>query len=447
MRLRVGIIGAGPSGLAQLRAFEAARTLGGEMPDITCFEKQSEWGGQWNYSWRTGLDRRGEPVHGSMYRHLWSNGPKECLEFADYTFDEHFGRPISSFPPRAVLFDYIKGRVEKSDVRKYVQFNTVARWVDYSDATGEFTVIVEDLTNGITTSHVFDRLVVASGHFSTPNVPHFEGIETFPGTLLHAHDFRGAEALAGKNVLLVGSSYSAEDIGMQAYKMGAGSVTFSYRTAPMGFAWPEGVRERPLVTQFEGSTTHFSDGSQSDFDAVILCTGYQHKFPFLPTGLALHTPNVLYPENLYKGVLWHDNPRLTYLGMQDQYFTFNMFDAQAWFARDVILGLIPVPTAAERLDDMQTWLARQNTIDSHFDDVDFQTDYLRELIAATDYPAFDLDRVADLFKQWLKDKENNILGYRDDTHTSVMTGTEASPHHTPWLRAMDDSLDRFLGAR
>ena len=48
-----------------------------------------------------------------VYRHLWSNGPKECLEFADYYFEEHFGIPIPSFPPREVLFDYITGRVEK----------------------------------------------------------------------------------------------------------------------------------------------------------------------------------------------------------------------------------------------------------------------------------------------------------------------------------------------
>ena len=40
--------------------------------------------GLWNYDWRTGLDGKGEPVHGSMYRYLWSNGPKEALEFADY---------------------------------------------------------------------------------------------------------------------------------------------------------------------------------------------------------------------------------------------------------------------------------------------------------------------------------------------------------------------------
>src|SRR3546814_2821642 len=92
----------------------------------------------WNYTWRTGLDENGEPVHGSMYRYLWSNGPKECLEFADYTFEEHFGRPIGSYPPRAVLWDYIKGRVEKAGVRKWVRFNSPVRMVTYSDESGKF---------------------------------------------------------------------------------------------------------------------------------------------------------------------------------------------------------------------------------------------------------------------------------------------------------------------
>lgn len=94
MTFRVAILGAGPSGLAQLRAFEAARCDDAESPEIVCYEKQSDWGGMWNYTWRTGLDLHGEPVHGSMYRYLWSNGPKECLEFANYSFEEHFGRPI-----------------------------------------------------------------------------------------------------------------------------------------------------------------------------------------------------------------------------------------------------------------------------------------------------------------------------------------------------------------
>ena len=86
-----------------------------KLPEIVCFEKQSDWGGLWNYTWRTGTDEFGEPVHGSMYRYLWSNGPKECLEFADYTFDDHFGQPIPSYPPREVLHDYIIGRAKKSE--------------------------------------------------------------------------------------------------------------------------------------------------------------------------------------------------------------------------------------------------------------------------------------------------------------------------------------------
>ena len=117
MNKRIAIIGAGPSGLAQLRAFQSAAQNGEDIPEIVCFEKQSDWGGLWNYTWRTGLDENGEPVHCSMYRYLWSNGPKEGLEFADYSFEEHFGKQIASYPPRAVLFDYIEGRVKKADVR------------------------------------------------------------------------------------------------------------------------------------------------------------------------------------------------------------------------------------------------------------------------------------------------------------------------------------------
>src|ERR1700728_1990450 len=178
---RIAIIGAGPSGLAHLRAFDSAAKKGEDIPEIVCFEKQSNWGGLWNYTWRTGLDEYGEPVHGSMYRYLWSNGPKECLEFADYGFEEHFRRPIPSYPPRAVLHDYIMGRVEKSGVRPYVKFSTVVRWVSYDPEAKKFTVQVKDLVKDEMGPEGFGFVVVASGHFSTPNVPYFEGVKAFPG--------------------------------------------------------------------------------------------------------------------------------------------------------------------------------------------------------------------------------------------------------------------------
>ncbi|WP_150452479.1 NAD(P)-binding domain-containing protein, partial [Arenibacter lacus] len=293
MNMRIGIIGAGPSGLAQLRAFDSLRKKGIETPEVVCFEKQSDWGGLWNYTWRTGVGKYGEPVHGSMYKYLWSNGPKECLEFSDYTFDEHFGQPISSYPPRPVLFDYIEGRVKKSGLREHIRFNTAARWVSFNEETQQFSVVVDDLVNDRTYTEIFDYLVVASGHYSTPNMPYYEGLENFPGAVMHAHDFRGADQFKDQNILLVGSSYSAEDIGVQCYKHGAKSVTLSYRTNPIGVSWPEGIKEVPLLKNFEGDIAHFSDGSKERYDAVIMCTGYQHKFPYLPDELRLKTHNCL----------------------------------------------------------------------------------------------------------------------------------------------------------
>lgn len=444
MTARIAILGAGPSGLAQLRAFETARSAGAEIPHIDCYEKQSDWGGMWNYTWRTGLDAYGEPVHGSMYRYLWSNAPKECLEFADYSFEEHFGRPIPSYPPREVLHDYIMGRVQQSGVRNYIRFNTSVQWVSYSEKHETFTVTVKDLTSDEMYSKEYDYVVVATGHFSTPNVPYFEGFEHFPGRVLHAHDFRDACEFEGKNLLLVGSSYSAEDIGTQCYKYGAKSITISYRSAAMGFDWPDNFSERPLLTKVDGKTAHFVDGSSCEVDAIILCTGYQHHFPFLPDELRLKTNNRLYPGSLYKGVFFESNPKLIYLGMQDQYYTFNMFDAQAWYARDVILDRIKLPDAKAIAADIEKWRAQESALSDALDEVDFQAAYVRDLLLPTDYPALDVEGVAELFKQWLRDKQKDILGYRDLRYRSTVTGTLAPAHHTPWVRAMDDSLEAFL---
>ena len=444
MTTRVAIIGAGPSGLAMLRAFQSAAKAGADIPEFVCFEKQSDWGGLWNYTWRTGTDEFGEPVHGSMYRYLWSNGPKECLEFADYSFEEHFGRPIPSYPPRAVLHDYIMGRVEKAGLRKFVRFCSPVKWVEYSEETSKFTVSVKDLKKDEVYSEEFDYVVVASGHFSTPNVPFFPGIDMFPGRVMHAHDFRAADEFIGKDLLVVGSSYSAEDIASQCYKYGAKSITFSYRTRRSNFDWPSCFEERPLLVKLDDRVAHFIDGTTAEVDAVILCTGYQHHFPFLPDEMRLKTANRMNPPDLYKGIIWEANPKLIYLGMQDQYYTFNMFDAQAWYARDVIMGRIALPSKEEIAADIAKWLAAEALLETPFQAIDFQTDYMKELIPATDYPMFDLDSAAALFKVWEHDKEKNIMGYRDNSYVSIMTGNMAPKHHTPWLEALDDSFDAFI---
>ena len=442
---KVAIIGSGPCGLSMLRAFQQAEEKGQSIPEIVCYEKQEDWGGLWNYSWRTGSDQYGDPVPNSMYRYLWSNGPKECLEFADYSFDEHFKQPIPSFPPREVLYDYILGRAKNGNLKKYIKFSTTVSNVNFNGSQFELTSI--NKKENKVAKEIFDYVVVSTGHFSVPYIPEYEGMKSFPGRILHGHDFRDAEEFRNKDVVVLGSSYSAEDIALQCYKYGAKSVTIGYRNNPMGFKWPNGMKEVHYLDRLEGSKAIFKDGNEQNADAIILCSGYLHHFPFLDDSLKLKTGNRLYPPKLFKGVVWQDNHQLIYLGMQDQFHTFNMFDCQAWYARDVIMGKIKLPSDAEIEADIKKWVVEEESLEDPIQMIDFQTEYTKELHAASDYPAIDFELIRKHFKEWEHHKEEDILTYRNRSFSSPVTGTVAPIHHTPWAEAMDDSMDTFMKSK
>jgi len=288
-------------------------------------------------------------------------------------------------------------------------------------------------------------VIVASGHFSTPNVPHYEGFESFNGRILHAHDFRDAREFKGLNVLLLGTSYSAEDIGSQCWKYGAKSLTVAHRTAPMGFDWPDNWKEVPALKKVDENNAYFIDGTHQEVDVIILCTGYKHFFNYLPDDLRLKTANRLAASDLYKGVAYVHNPDLFYLGMQDQWFTFNMFDAQAWYVRDVIMGKIEIPTdKASLIADVDQRIAAEDAGADDYAAIAYQGAYVAELIAETDYPSFDVEGACQAFYEWKGHKKKGIMSFRDNSYKSVMTGTMAPTHHTPWKDALDDSMECYL---
>ena len=399
---RVAVIGAGPSGLAAVARLPIRRRRRApRFPKIVCFEKQADWGGLWNYTWRTGLDEYGEPVHGSMYRYLWSNGPKECLEFADYTFEEHFGKPIPPIRRAPCSGTTSRAASKKAGVRKWVRFNTPVRMVTYDEETKKFTVTVARPCQG---PHVRPRnSTMWSSHRAISRrrtCPISTASTRSTAASCTAHDFRDALEFKGKDMLIVGRSYSAEDIGSQCWKYGAKSVTTSYRSKPMGFKWPESFEERPLLQKVEGKTAYFKDGTTKEVDAIILCTGYQHHFPFLPDDLRLKTREPPVAAGPLQGRRLAGQPELFYIGMQDQFYTFNMFDAQAWYVRDIILGRIKLPPKAEHEDGLQKWRAREEKLADAEQMIWFQGDYVKELIDATDYPSFDIEATNKTFMDW-----------------------------------------------
>lgn len=450
MVLRVCVIGAGPCGLSTLAAFKKLAN-DGLAAEITCYEQQSVIGGMWNFNWRTGLDEHGEPLPNSMYRDLFSNGPKECLEFPDYTFQDHFKKNIPSCPPRAVVYDYIMGYMKfKGVTAEDVNLSHCVKNVTYSKENKMFCVRVLNLLSGVTTESEFDYLIVATSHFSVPHVPTFEGIETFNGRILHAHNFRNGREFKGQRVLLIGASYSAEDLTLQLVKFGAEHVTICHRSRPMEYkGWPANVDSVPLLSKVEDRTCHFIDGTSQEYDAIILCTGYKVTYPFLPSDLALSCGNDMSPPNLYRGVQWVPaeglepaDGRLFYLGMSDLYYTYTFFLVQAEWSARVIKGLLVLPSFAEKRADVDKWVARGATLATCCDAIDFQSDQVNLLVKEMEFP-YDLD-TGYLLKQWSGYKKKDIMTYRDQVYESKFSKDISTLHPEPFMKCFDDSLEGYL---
>ena len=74
-----------------------------------------------------------------------------------------------------------------------------------------------------------------------------------------------------------------------------------------------------------------------------------------------------------------------------------LFDAEAWYARDYVLGRVSLPSRQEMAADIDKWVQRESTLSDDAEMIDFQADHVAELLADVDYPKFDLDRTKAFF--------------------------------------------------
>lgn len=89
-------------------------------------------------------------------------------------------------------------------------------------------------------------------------------------------------------------------------------------------------------------------------------------------------------------------------------------------------------------------IARKNAGADEYAAIKYQGDHIKALSAQTDYTSFDVDCDCDAFYAWKGHTKADIMTFRNNSYRSVMTGTMAPPHHTPWKDAMDDSLEVYL---
>jgi cation diffusion facilitator CzcD-associated flavoprotein CzcO len=79
---------------------------------------------------------------------------------------------------------------------------------------------------------VAKQVVVATGHQHTPEIPAWLGRDDYRGRLLHAAEYRNADAFQGIDVLVVGPGCSGMEIAYDLADGGAGCVWISVRTQP-----------------------------------------------------------------------------------------------------------------------------------------------------------------------------------------------------------------------
>lgn len=329
---RYAIVGAGPSGLA------GARNLSRFGLDFDGFERGSSVGGLWN------IDNPRSTMYESAHL-ISSRTTTEFTEFPmpegtpDYPGHRALSSYFSAFAEHFDLTKHFRFNTEVTSIER-VDEGWKVSWRAVKGAKG--TGAGKGAAKGQTGSAIYAGVILANGTLAEPSIPSFPG--TFDGELLHSSQYKSAEVFHGKRVLIIGAGNSGCDIAVDAVHHAA-SIDLSVRRGyyfvprylfgrptdtlnqgrplparlkqafdsrllklftgdPVRFGFPKpdyriyeshpivntlvlqhlgqgDLRIRPGIDRFDGHTVQFTDGTRSDYDLVMLATGYVLDYPFV----------------------------------------------------------------------------------------------------------------------------------------------------------------------
>jgi trimethylamine monooxygenase len=323
MELKVAVIGAGVSGLCAAKHFKACP----DIAEVKVFECRDDIGGQWYYSPLTDEETPADDLHkqlygvtqSSMYEELYLNTPSECVNFFDLK-KRDFSR---TYCHRREIFDYLKEYAQHFDLYRLISFNTAVTLVNPLSSE-EFAVTTRD-QQGREHTEVFNRVAVCKGNYSIPYIPDIEGISSFPGLVYHFKKFKQfkAQDFEGKTVVVVGASASGGDaIAFLLKACKSTTVVLSASPGPLKQLAINGTAalreeqrfiDKPRIKTISGPQIQFTDETVVTADEIILCTGYQLTFPFLPHQTVSEEGR--YVDDLYKTMIDCKHPRIAHIGL------------------------------------------------------------------------------------------------------------------------------------
>ena len=196
----VGVVGAGPAGLA------AAAMLKAEGVPFLVLEQSPRIGTSWQ----------------GQYDRLHLHTARTLSDLPGLGFPRRYGRWV----PRDGVVSYLENYAQHHAIE--IRFETTVARVELRD--GGWLVRTE---RGDAIE--VDRVVIATGYNRRPFLPQWKGRENFAGAPVHASSYRNPAPYRGKDVLVVGTGNSGAEIAVDLVEGGAGRVRLSVRTPPQIF--------------------------------------------------------------------------------------------------------------------------------------------------------------------------------------------------------------------
>ncbi|XP_078332584.1 flavin-containing monooxygenase 5-like isoform X2 [Crassostrea virginica] len=222
MKRRVAVIGAGASGLT------AIKCCVDEGLQPVCFERTDHIGGLWYYT--------DTPVEGQacVMKSTVINSSKEMMCYSDFPIPKEF--PI--YMHNKYVIQYFNMYAERFNLKNYIQFRTEVFNVEKSpdfNTSGTWSLTTKDLTTGHTQDHVFDAVMLCTGHLADKNIPDFSGLDDdFQGQVIHTHDYKSPKGYEDKRIVVVGIGNSGADVAVELSCV-ASQVFLSTRTGAWVF--------------------------------------------------------------------------------------------------------------------------------------------------------------------------------------------------------------------
>ena len=388
-RTNAAVIGAGAAGLV------CARELARQNIEVTIFEKSSQVGGVWVYEPEvdddiTGVDPT-STVHSSLYDSLRTNLPRDLMAFSDYYFDSTGGGEDTwpRYPHHSKVLEYLERFAVDHDLTKTMRLGTTVTRLkpspeergDDANRRPQWLVESED-AGGNFSREAFDAVAVCNGHYSKPRVPILPGMESFPGYVIHSHNYRRPDEFKNMKVAVWGTAASGADIAREI-----ASVATEVYWCGNAFELPtrsggQGIDLYPSPVSCSGSRIIFNDQVCLDgVDAFVYCTGYEFNFPFLEKNIVSVEDNWVHP--LYLDLVSTRFENLAFIGLPYLVIPFRLFEMQSrWFASG-IAGEMRMPHQQEMMhayEASRQKLIKKGVPKHHYHRLgDAQTDYINLL--------------------------------------------------------------------